>query len=199
MVALLIGALIGAEREYKNKSAGFRTIILICVGSTLFTIFSIEIGGLNPDRIAANIITGIGFIGAGAIFRFENRVTGLTTATTIWASAALGMGIGAGYFAFSLIAALLVLIVLYAFIWLQNIIDKAHHIRRYKIVNVFQEHSIDKYDELFIKFNLKAEREKKHLIGNQISGIWNATGSEENHKLFLKELLKDKEIKELEF
>src|SRR5882724_5757237 len=96
IVALVIGGIIGAEREYRSKSAGFRTMMLICLGAALFTILSIEIGeGENRDRIAASIITGIGFLGAGVIFKDENRVNGITTAATIWITAALGMGIGA--------------------------------------------------------------------------------------------------------
>jgi len=92
LVALVIGAIIGAEREYRTKSAGFRTVILITVGSTLFTIVSNLMS--NDARVASNIVTGIGFLGAGAIFKEGASVKGLTTATTIWISAAIGMAIG---------------------------------------------------------------------------------------------------------
>ena len=96
LLAMLIGGLIGAEREFRDKAAGFRTIIFICVGSTMFTILSAKIGGAqDPSRIAASIVTGVGFIGAGAILQERERVIGLTTASTIWIAAALGMGIGA--------------------------------------------------------------------------------------------------------
>ena len=109
LISVIIGAIIGMEREYRGKAAGFRTIILICIGSTLFTIFSIQIGDKsNPDRIAANIITGIGFLGAGAIFRDVNNLTrGLNTATIIWITAALGMGIGAGHYIIVLLTTVL--------------------------------------------------------------------------------------------
>ncbi|MET3886892.1 hypothetical protein ABIE54_005781 [Chitinophagaceae bacterium OAS944] len=74
LIAVLIGGIIGAEREYHNKSAGLRTLMLICIGSTLFTIFSMEIGEhTSPDRIASNIVTGIGFVGAGVIFMGGTR------------------------------------------------------------------------------------------------------------------------------
>ena len=90
-LAILIGGLIGAEREYRDKAAGFRTLIFITLGSTLFTMFSARLGGPeDPVRIAANIVTGIGFLGAGTILRGEHGVTGLTTAAAIWLSAALG-------------------------------------------------------------------------------------------------------------
>lgn len=84
LYAILLGGLIGAEREMRDKSAGFRNMILICVGASLFTILSSRLAGDNdPTRVAANIITGIGFLGAGAILRDGNRITGLTTASTI--------------------------------------------------------------------------------------------------------------------
>ena len=83
-LAVLIGGVIGAEREFRDKAAGFRTIIFITIGATLFTIFSsILAGDKDPTRIAANIVTGIGFLGAGAIIREGGRVAGLTTAATI--------------------------------------------------------------------------------------------------------------------
>ena len=99
LVALFAGAIIGAEREYKSKAAGFRTVILITVGSTLFTMISNYIS--NDGRVASNIVTGIGFLGAGAIFREGMNVKGLTTATTIWISAAIGMAIGIGRYEFA--------------------------------------------------------------------------------------------------
>ena len=95
LVAILCGGILGFEREYQNKSAGFRTIILITLGATIFTIISQRIGG-SDDRIAANIITGIGFIGAGVIFKGSLDVKGLTTAAVIWIAAAIGMSIGIG-------------------------------------------------------------------------------------------------------
>ena len=95
-MVVVVGGLIGAEREYRSKSAGFRTMILICLGSFLFTTFSKYMSVTSPDRIASNIVTGIGFLGAGVIFKSDNRVNGITTAATIWAVAALGMGIAYG-------------------------------------------------------------------------------------------------------
>ena len=100
-IALVIGGLIGAEREYHGKAAGLRTMIMICVGSTLFTMISDRIGG-SGDRIAANIVNGIGFLGAGIIFREDSRVKGLTTAATVWVVSALGMCVGAGQYMIAL-------------------------------------------------------------------------------------------------
>lgn len=94
-VSLFCGAILGLEREYRNKSTGLRTIILICLGSTVFTIISHH-GQGTDDRISANIITGIGFIGAGVIFKDKMGVLGLTTAAVIWVAAAIGMTAGTG-------------------------------------------------------------------------------------------------------
>ena len=97
LLAILIGGLIGAEREYRDKAAGFRTTMLICVGATIFTNFSVKLGGgMEPTWIAASIVTGMGFLGAVAILRGSGHVTGLTAASPIWLAAALGMGIGGG-------------------------------------------------------------------------------------------------------
>src|SRR5271166_1611856 len=91
-MAVLCGGLLGLERQYKNKTAGFRTIILICLGSTIFTMVAQHAGQVAN----LNIVTGVGFIGAGVIFKDNIEVTGLTTAAVIWVSAAIGMGIGSG-------------------------------------------------------------------------------------------------------
>ncbi|REC63382.1 MgtC/SapB family protein [Chryseobacterium pennae] len=132
-ISVILGLLIGAEREYRNKSAGLRTFILVCFGACLFTILSIKIGVANPDRLAANIITGIGFLGAGVIFKGENKIEGITTATTIWATASIGMAVGSGYVYFSLLGTALVLIILSALTYLQSFIDNYNKIREYKV------------------------------------------------------------------
>lgn len=122
-ISILCGAIIGFEREYKNKSAGLRTMILICLGSTIFTIVSQKAGGNSDDRIAANIITGIGFIGAGVIFKDGLSVKGLTTASVIWIVASLGMVIGIANFSLSLILTLIIVTVLSLFSWLEALMD----------------------------------------------------------------------------
>src|SRR5262245_6858513 len=113
LLALLLGGDIGIEREFRGKSAGFRTIILITMGSTLFSILSLRIvESCDVDRIAANLVVGIGFLGAGVIFKEENRILGLTTASTIWVSAALGLCIGVGYWPVAITVAAMVIVVL---------------------------------------------------------------------------------------
>lgn len=133
LMALIVGGVIGAEREYRSKAAGLRTMALICMGSAVFTILSLRLGAAgSPDRIAANIITGIGFLGAGVIFKDGITISGLTTATSIWATAALGMAVGSGEFWLSAIGLVLVLLVLAVFQRLQDVIDRLHQKRAYR-------------------------------------------------------------------
>ncbi len=129
-----IGTAIGLEREYRSKAAGLRTMIMICLGSTIFTLLSRSMGNPgNPDRIASAIVSGIGFLGAGVIFKDGLSVSGITTATTIWISAALGMAVGAGEYVMSLLGMALVLVVLILFERLQLDLDRLHQTRIYKI------------------------------------------------------------------
>jgi putative Mg2+ transporter-C (MgtC) family protein len=113
-LAALLGALIGFEREYRQKPAGLRTNTLIALGSALFAVVSLEFGGMGgtPDRVVAQVVTGIGFLGAGAIIRSGEHVHGLTTAATIWMDAAIGIACGIGRFAVAVSSTVLTLIVL---------------------------------------------------------------------------------------
>jgi len=114
LLAAGLGAAIGLEREYMQKPAGLRTNILIALGSALFTIVSTVVGGGGgtPDRIAAQVVTGIGFLGGGAILRSGTTVHGMTTAATIWVNAAIGMAAGAGEYALATGSTVITLIVL---------------------------------------------------------------------------------------
>ena len=107
LTAALLGALLGFEREMRQKSAGLRTNILIAIGSAMFTLVSqtvAEKSGGDQGRIAAQIVTGIGFLGAGAIMRTGSGVQGLTTAATVWVNAAVGVAVGAGEYHLAFIA-----------------------------------------------------------------------------------------------
>jgi putative Mg2+ transporter-C (MgtC) family protein len=114
LLAAGLGAAVGLEREYRKKPAGLRTNILIALGSASLTTLSMTIGahGGTPDRITAQIVTGIGFLGAGAILRSGPTVHGMTTAATIWVNAAIGMAAGAGEFVMATVTAFLTLVVL---------------------------------------------------------------------------------------
>ena len=121
ILAVVLGGIIGVEREFSQKPAGLRTNILICAGSTMMMALSgIMLGGAAPGsadalRIAAGVITGMGFIGAGTIIQAQGHVHGLTTASTLWAVAGLGLVIGAGYYAVAAIFAGIVVLTLFAF------------------------------------------------------------------------------------
>lgn len=113
-IAAFIGGVIGYERARAQKPAGIRTHLLVCMGAALFTVISIwGFGeGGDPSRVAAGVVVGIGFLGAGTILRQEKGVAGLTTAATIWAVAAIGVAIGAGLYAVGAVAAVIVPIAL---------------------------------------------------------------------------------------
>ncbi|WP_122899312.1 MgtC/SapB family protein [Acinetobacter sp. B51(2017)] len=199
LLALAIGAVIGAEREYRSKSAGLRTMIMVSVSSCLFTMLSIKIGVENPDRLAANILTGLGFLGAGVIFKDENRISGITTATTIWMTAALGMAVGAGYEVLSLFSAVIVMMVLAILIYVQEQIEDLNQARHYRIVCFYKQETLDKYEELFKTYQLKVIRNTQHKNQNRISGRWILIGSAANHQRLTEYLLNDPDIQELNF
>lgn len=111
-LAGLLGALIGLERELRGYPAGIRTIALVAVGSSLFTDVSGLLGG--DDRVAAGIVSGIGFLGAGVIFREGYTVRGITTAATIWSAAAIGMAVGTELYVVGALGALFIFLVLEA-------------------------------------------------------------------------------------
>jgi putative Mg2+ transporter-C (MgtC) family protein len=126
IVAAAFGALVGIEREIHGHSAGFRTHTLVAVGSAIFTILSIygfpssPSAPVDPTRIAAQIVTGIGFLGAGAILKAGPNIHGLTTAASLWAVAAIGMAVGAGAWLVAAVGTLIILFVL----WPLNLVSK---------------------------------------------------------------------------
>jgi putative Mg2+ transporter-C (MgtC) family protein len=199
LLVMLIAGVIGAEREYHSKSAGFRTMILICLGSFLFTTFSKIISEQSPDRVASNIVTGIGFLGAGVIFKTENRVNGITTAATIWAVAALGMGIANGAYALVLASTMLVLTLLLLLTKLEELIDRINQSHTYRIVSGYKEDLLDEYEKLFEECKLKYKRLKRTKRGDNIIGTWLVHGTARNHNKFTKQILKHPTVKEFEF
>jgi putative Mg2+ transporter-C (MgtC) family protein len=112
VVALLLGGTIGLEREYHRHAAGIRTMAAVCMGSCLFTAVGIFPVHTDPTRVAAQVVTGVGFLGAGAILRSGSGVRGLTTAAAIWVVAAIGMAVGFGLYLLPSIATLLMLVFL---------------------------------------------------------------------------------------
>jgi len=198
-LVIIVCGTIGAEREYRSKSAGFRTMILIGLGAFLFTTFSIAITSGTDDRIASNIVTGIGFLGAGVIYKSDSRINGLTTAATIWANAALGMGIAAGHYLVVIISTGIILISLFLFTGLEVIIDRVNQSRTYKIVGPYQEFLLASYEEKLRMYKLRFKRMKQVKMGTEITGSWLVHGPEKSHNLFIESVLQDPAVKEFEF
>ena len=128
ILAAVLGGIIGLERELSHKEAGLRTNILIAIGSTLLTVLSLKISEgskvADPGRIASQIVTGVGFLGAGAIIQARFAIHGLTTAATIWTVAAIGIAIGSGFYLFSLLVTILVVLVLTTFKFISTALEK---------------------------------------------------------------------------
>jgi putative Mg2+ transporter-C (MgtC) family protein len=152
--AALLGAAIGIERSVRRRPAGMRTGICVAVGAAFFTILSVAIaqstGDASTTRIASNIVQGIGFLGAGVILRERGSVTGLTTAATIFAVAALGMGAGAGMYRASGFACLLVLFALVALIYVENWFNLKP---RYMLFRISSESNVDLVPEVHRLFS----------------------------------------------
>jgi putative Mg2+ transporter-C (MgtC) family protein len=199
LMVIIVSGVIGAEREYRSKSAGFRTMILIGLGSFLFTTFSIYITDNSPDRIASNIVTGIGFLGAGVIFQSENRINGITTAATIWAVAALGMGIGAGQYLLVLICTAIVLSALFILTKLEHWIDDINQSKTYKIVSHYRPDLMQKYEQIFRDCKLRYKTIKKTKQGENITGSWLVNGRDKYHKKMVEVILHDPDVEEFEF
>lgn len=157
-VSLLAGSLVGLEREYRNKSAGFRTIVLICLGATAFTIAS-RFGVGSDDRIAANIITGIGFIGAGVIFKDKFSVMGLTTAAVIWVVAGIGMAAGIGYYSLALSLSVATVIILALFNKVENAMERLFLTRTiYVGFGDMDKHNLEKLKDVMEEHRIKYTR-----------------------------------------
>ena len=202
LAALVFGGVIGAERERHKKAVGLRTLILISVGSALFTILSIHLTGPtgeNPSRIAANIVSGIGFLGAGVILEERGRVVGLTTAATIWVAAALGMASGAGEYILAGVTAAMVMIVLLLFTRVEDFLEISSEERTYEIKAKI---SWDKYKELkalFKEHDLSVNRYKQEKKGTDMVCTFEVLGPTKKHDKVVQKLLSDKEIKEVWF
>ncbi|MBP3513190.1 MAG: MgtC/SapB family protein [Elusimicrobiaceae bacterium] len=112
-LALMLGGILGMERQYHDKPAGYATNCLICLGAMLFTVLSEYMGaaGGDPGRISAQIVTGVGFIGAGSILRDGNKISGLTTAAGVWLVAAIGMAVGYGQYVLAALSAASILVI----------------------------------------------------------------------------------------
>ena len=153
VIALAVGFIIGFERKMRFKEAGIRTHTIVCVGSTLFTLLSVyAFKGSDPARIAAQIVPGIGFLGAGMIFYHKETVHGLTTAAGIWATAAIGMSVGAGWLIVAGASTIIILLIQYVL----HMNVKAFHTKRFIKINVvFFDKTGEECEKIKEYFNVK--------------------------------------------
>ena len=141
ITSIMMGGIIGLERESINRAAGIRTHILVCVGSTLTMLVSIYIfqqfkgmTGIDPGRIAAQVISGIGFLGAGTIIREGVTVKGLTTAASLWTVAAIGLAIGSGFYLAAILVTFLTIVTLISFSKIENYIVQRQYLERISLI-----------------------------------------------------------------
>jgi putative Mg2+ transporter-C (MgtC) family protein len=156
LIALVVGGVLGMEREYRHKAAGMRTLALICLGSTLYTMLSVELGyPSSPDRVASNILTGVGFIGAGVIFKGDYTIDGITTAATIWIAAALGIAVGVSHYLLAGFALVIVLALLIGLKVLEGKIGDIKEKRTYTVGYHIDQYKPEEIAGIFRRFNLK--------------------------------------------
>ncbi|WP_224014519.1 MgtC/SapB family protein [Ferruginibacter albus] len=198
-IAILVGLIVGSEREYHNKTAGLRTLMLVSVGSCIFTMLSIKIGIANPDRLAANIVTGIGFLGAGAIFKDENKIAGLTTACTIWITAALGMCVGSEHIYLGILGSFIVLFVLIGVSYIERSIDSFNRCVIYIITTTYTPDVASTFRKRFKENGMEPHAEIQRKTGNNITVHWRVLGKKKAHKAFQQLLLNDSSIIDLQF
>ena len=200
LAAVLIGGLIGAEREFRDKAAGFRTNILITVGSAMFTILSRWIEPTASARIASNIVTGIGFLGAGAIIHEHGRVGGLTTAATIWFAAAIGMAVGAGQWPLVVMGTAIILLVLLVFPPVEVWISQRRETRSYKIV-LSPEHAdhLERIDQALKTCSLHIRERHRTKTTDAITSTWLVHGTPKQQEQFVEKMMQDDCIRELTY
>jgi putative Mg2+ transporter-C (MgtC) family protein len=195
--AFIIGAIIGLEREFRSKPAGFRTMIIICVGSCLYTILSKESN--TTDRIASNIVTGIGFIGAGVIFKEGISVNGLTTAALIWVTAALGMAIGYHNYPLAIVVTGMVVIALFVLEPVQRFINKFHRVKDYRIKTAALGNNFKQEFEAFFLSNRMTFRCMKTIKeDNDAIYMYRISSPDRNYDAVNNFLLKHTEVKSFE-
>jgi putative Mg2+ transporter-C (MgtC) family protein len=197
-LAALAGGLIGMEREYRDKAAGLRTLIFICTGATLFTMLARHLTPLNDTtRIAAAVITGIGFLGAGTILHAGERVTGLTTAAAIWLTAGIGIGLGAGLYGLAAAAAGLAIVTLWLLPGVEHRLHRLHIERTYRLVCAASAGDGLRHHLPAAGLRLLEEKRFKRPGGLEIS--WLLSGKLTAHEQLVQQLLGDEQVQVFEF
>ena len=198
ILAVIVGGLIGAERQIR-VGVGLRTLMLICLGATMFTIYSdiFSFGEGDPRRIAAAVVTGVGFLGAGMILRYRGGIFGLTTAASVWLVAALGMGIGIEQYALVGIATVLVLVVLWLIPHVQRLTN-ARQTLTYEIVSPIDEKKFEALSQQFKDDGLTVNQAIISKKEKQMTCIWRVYGSPKKHDRLMLKLLTDAELDEVQ-
>ena len=190
LAALLAGFLLGFEREIQRKAAGIRTIALICVSSTLFTIIGSHMPGTTGDRVASNILTGVGFIGAGVIFRGGFTIDGITTAATIWMSAAIGMSIGIGAFITAAVAVGITIFVLWGLSFVEDVINGRRDRKYYAIQYHEAQLPTDTLEQLFRDNSLSIKKISTCRSNESLlEGKYELTGTRQKMEIMNSQLL----------
>jgi putative Mg2+ transporter-C (MgtC) family protein len=205
LLALALGGMIGIEREMRDKAAGFRTLMFICSGATLFTIFSVrfsqfgatDLGG-DPARIAAQIVSGIGFLGAGVILREHGEIRGLTTASTIWLVAAIGMGVGGGQYLFSVAATGIILLALWIFPSLERMMGTISQVRTYRVTTQTNREKYQALSDQFDKYGLHVISSRRVRHEDKMICYWIVAGRPRSHEVVIDALFEDPEIIEFD-
>ncbi|UPT74205.1 MAG: MgtC/SapB family protein [Elusimicrobiota bacterium] len=202
LVALCLGAFIGLERELSDKAAGLRTNILICLGSCLFAILSRAVAtaaGTDITRMAAQIVSGIGFLGAGAIMREGEHVTGLTTAATIWVVAAIGVTVGFGYYSLGAATAVITLVVQSIFPHLDTMIDELRQRHTFRIHSDLNDDGLEQIKTIFRNSDVKVLRRKLMKKADLYYSEWYVAGPRLEQKSVVRMLLENKHVRELTY
>jgi len=200
LLALVVGGVLGAERESRDKAAGFRTMILISVGAAIYTMLSLKLAGPgDPTRIAANIVSGVGFLGAGAILRDRRQVLGLTTAATIWVVAALGAAVGGGQFMLSVVGTVCTLLVLLVFPRIEHWIDGQQDLRAYHVVLCSaDETGCAKLEALLNQSGLVISNRLLSMSQGELTGTWEAVGMPAAHDRAVRQLCNSEIVREFQ-
>jgi len=183
-VSIGLGGLIGFERELRDKPAGFRTIILICLGACLFAIMSDVAGGPDGEhtRIAAQIVSGIGFLGAGAILRDRQTIVGLTTAATIWSVAAVGIAVGFGHIVLGIYGTAAILVALLLFDGIEKWIGNRRDIQDYDFLTGHDDEALARVKTLFSREGLHIRKLRFYESDSSLHFSVIAMGSKTAHE-----------------
>jgi putative Mg2+ transporter-C (MgtC) family protein len=205
VLAGFLGGLIGLERELKAKPAGLRTTLLICLGAAMFTQLSLQIaliatgGGdalrADPARLAAQIIPGIGFIGAGAILHARGRVTGLTTAATLWVVTAIGIAVGAGAYVEAMGTTVMVLATLLLLRRAEGLIRRRLSHRRYTASVDGDTDAFERLVEQFKGGKVALHVESMERSGDEVEVTFRLAGPQHQHDALVKHLLREKGVR----